>query len=324
VGDRKYQTEAAARAGGATWWRAETWPECLYKKLTVDRYFYRARSGSSRPFLQLETDDFGIAKRRLRDILSEVHDLRESGQTARSADFKTLGALATEMTRIVEPSGRDERTRNAYKNHLDRLRKHWEHGNFDTFPAARVDLDLIMDLRDHLKNRCVFVAGRIGPNTRKLNRRKGYSNNIVNQTLWALRVCLDIAVEKRVRVENPFLTKSTLEKKINLPKGQRKPDFPSTETMQMLFAEMRVSDAEAVSAERGQAFLKIRQHYADRAADLAEFLAYTGCRHEEDLGMRVSDIDRNIRGFLFIDGTKSQQAKRDVPIAVSGLRELLA
>jgi len=181
-----------------------------------------------------------------------------------------------------------------------------------------------MELRDHLKNRCVFVAGRIGPNTRKLNRRKGYSNNIVNQTLWALRVCLDIAVEKRVRVENPFLTKSTLEKKINLPKGRREPDLPSTETMQKLFAEMRcVADGEAVKAERGQAFLKIRQHYAHRAADLAEFLAYTGCRHEEALEVRVSDIDRNVRGFLFIDGTKSQQAKRDVPIAVPGLRELI-
>jgi integrase len=324
AGARKYQTEAAARAGGATWWRADTWPECLYKKLTVDRYFYRARSGSSRPFLQLETDDFGIAKRRLRDILKDVHDLRESGQTARSADFRTLGALAAEMMRIVERSGRNERTCRSYKNHLDRLRMHWQHGKFETFPAARVDLDLLMDLRDHLKNRCVFVAGRIGPNTRKLNRRKGYSNNIVNQTLWALRVCLDIAVEKRVRIENPFLTKSTLEKKINLPKGRRDPDLPSTETMQKLFAEMRsVADAKAVKAERGHAFSKIRQHYAYRAADLAEFLAYTGCRHEEALGVRVSDIDRNVRGFLFIDGTKSQQAKRDVPIAVPGLRELI-
>src|ERR1041385_6222848 len=62
VGQRKYQTEAAARAGGATWWREKSWPECLYKKLTVGRYFYRARSGGARSFLQLETDDLVIAK----------------------------------------------------------------------------------------------------------------------------------------------------------------------------------------------------------------------------------------------------------------------
>ena len=152
--------------------------------------------------------------------MSEVVDLCESGQTAGSADFKTLGACADEMLQIVESSDRNENTRKAYKNHLDRLRAHWPFGKFNTFPAARVDLDHIMRLRDYLKNRCVFAAGRVGPNTKKLKKRKGYSNNIVNQTMWALRVCLDIAVEKRVRIENPFLTKSTLEKKINLPKAR--------------------------------------------------------------------------------------------------------
>ncbi len=324
LGLRKYDTEAKARAAGATWWRAEAWPECLYKKMPVGRFYYRARSGDSRPFLQLETDDFVVAKRRLRDILTEVQDLRESAQTTPREDFKTLGALAIEMTRIVERSARDEQTRKAYKNHLDRLRAHWQRGRFDTFLAARVDLNLILDLRDYLKNRCVFVAGRVGPNTKKLRKRKGYSNNIVNQTLWALRVCLDIAVEKRVRVENPFLTKSTLEKKINLPKGRRRPDFPSTEVMQKLFADMRrVPEAERVKAERSEAFLAYRKQYAARAADLAEFLAYTGCRHEEALEVRVSDIDKNIPGFLFIDGTKSAQSKRDVPIAVPGLRALV-
>ena len=37
----------------------------------------------------------------------------------------------------------------------------------------------------------------------------------------------------------------------------------------------------------------------------------------------MRDIDRNVPGVLFNDGTKSAQARRDVPIAVPGLRELL-
>lgn len=323
--DRKYWTEAEARRGGATWWREESWPECLYKKLTVGRYFYRARTGTSRPFLQLEADDLKVAKRRLRDKMSEVADLRASGQNVKSAEFRTLGACAEEMLRIVKRSDRDERTRQAYENHVDRLRTHWQRGNFESYPAARVDLDAIMDLRDHLKNRAVFVAGRVGPNTKRLKMRTGFSNNIVNQTMWALRVCLDIAVDKRVRVENPFLTKSTLEKKINLPKVRRRPDLPPTDVMQKLFAEMRsVPDAARISTQRGGAFLSFRQQFANQNADLAEFLAYTGCRHEEALDVRVGNINKNAQGFLFVDGTKSQQSKRDVPIMVPELRPLLA
>lgn len=86
---RKYQTEAEARRGSETWWREESWPERLYKKLTVGRYFYRARTGPSRPFLQLETDDLKVARRRLRDKMSEVADLRASGQNGKRAEFTT-------------------------------------------------------------------------------------------------------------------------------------------------------------------------------------------------------------------------------------------
>ncbi len=321
---RKYQTEAKARAAGATWWREPSWPECLYKKLTVGRFFYRARSGASRPFLQLETDDLIVAKRRLRDRMTEVVDLRESGQTSQSGDFKTLGACSEEMLRIIGRSERKPRTQLAYKNHIDRLRAKWQAGKFDTYPAARVDLDLIMNLRDYLQKRCEFVVGRVGSTTKKPKRKTGYSNNIVNQTMWALRVCLDIAVEKRVRIENPFLTKSTLERKINLPKGQRQPDFPTTEGMRKLFAEMRcVPESDRVQTERGSAFLDYRRTFANRTADLAEFLAYTGCRHEEALDVRVNYDGKNTPGFLFVDGTKSKSSKRDVPIAVPGLRPLL-
>ena len=187
--------------------------------------------------------------------MSEVADLRASGQTGKSAEFRTLGACAEEMLRIVQRSDRGERTRQAYKCHVDRLRTHWQRGSFESYPGARVDLDAIMELRDHLKNRAVFVAGRVGPNTKRVKKRTGFSNNIVNQTMWALRVCLDIAVDKRVRVENPFLTKSTLEKKINLPKVRRQPDLPPTDVMQKLFAEMRsVPDAARIRAQRGGFF----------------------------------------------------------------------
>src|SRR5688572_12603286 len=93
--------------------------------------------------------------------------------------------------------------------------------------------------------------------------------------------------------------------------------------MQKLFGEMRRVPGADVKTERGRAFLECRLHSANRAADLAEFLAYTGCRHEEALDVRVSYDGKNMPGFLYVDGTKSEQSKRDVPIAVPGLRELL-
>lgn len=328
---RKYATEKAAKkAGYRGHWRAESWPECLYRKLSNGRFFYRARSGKSRAFLQLQTDDLKIAKRKLRDVMAEVTDLRDSGQNASSADFKTLGACAAEMERVVARSTRGENTRLVYATSLARLRRHWQLGKFDSFPADRVNLDTILDLRNHLKTRVVFVVGRITPNVRNARKRTGYSNNVVNQTLWALRACLDVAVSKRVRVSNPFVTRSALEETINLPKGRRTPDLPSTATMERLFEAMRaVPDRVTVlpngtKARAESAPMRARREwYANRAADLAQFLAYTGCRHEEALDIRAGYDGKNMEGFLYVDGTKSEQSKRDVPISVPGLRPLL-
>ncbi len=112
-------------------------------------------------------------------------------------------------------------------------------GKFDAYLAANVDHAAFTRLRKHLSRDAVFAAGRKDQCVKRPKMRKGYANNIVNQTLWALKMLLDVAVKKHVIHVNPWVTKSSLEGKLTLPKVSRKPVFPSSETMQNLFAEMR-------------------------------------------------------------------------------------
>ena len=100
-------------------------------------------------------------------------------------------------------------------------------------------MPIIMKLRKHLIKDAVYAAGRVDEFVKKPKLRRGYSNNIVNMTMWAFRALLDIAVSKRVIGTNPFLLKLPLEGRMNLPVVRRKPTFPSCAAMQNLFAEMR-------------------------------------------------------------------------------------
>lgn len=87
---RKHGTAAAAREAGAMWWREESWPQNLYLKLDVGRFFYRAQRSGSRSFLKLETSDFKIAKRKLAAKMADVSAVREQGASAANANFRLL------------------------------------------------------------------------------------------------------------------------------------------------------------------------------------------------------------------------------------------
>lgn len=321
-------TEAAARKAGIRFWRSQSWPQGLYRKLSNDRFFSRFREpGAPRSFMQLETDNLEIAKRKLRDRTNAVLDVRESDHAKTAGDFRTMGELAAELKRQIETSTRKTCTRKAHLNHLARLQQHWQGGAFDSYQVGRVDLDLIIKTRNYLRTEAPYIHGRNWGEMKEVKRKIGYKPNCVNATLWVFEKLMELAVSKRSRVENPFKTSTTLQGNISLPRDKRCPDLPSCEVMQHLFADMRhVPAAIGVGWAQTRTVMKRRKADANNMADLAELIAYTGCRHEEAVGLTVADIDRNRADALFVNGTKSKSAVRDVPIFDGGvmpLRQLL-
>jgi len=53
--------------------------------------------------------------------------------------------------------------------------------------AENVDHETFTRLRKFLSRDAVFVIGNMSECVKQPNKRKGYSNNLVNQTLWALK-----------------------------------------------------------------------------------------------------------------------------------------
>ena len=85
------------------WWRKESWPQNLYLKLDVGRFFYRAQRSGSRSFLKLETSDFKIAKRKLAAKMADVSAVREQGASAANANFRLLVNKTAQdsITRVI-------------------------------------------------------------------------------------------------------------------------------------------------------------------------------------------------------------------------------
>lgn len=278
--------------------------------------------------MQLGTDDLEVARRKLRDLHNAVLDVRESDHAKTAGDFRSMGQLAACLTEQINSSNRKPKTKKAHLNHLARLKQHWQGGNgFDSYPVGRVDYDLIVRTRNYLFNEAPYVHGRNWGEMKEVKRKTGYKPNCVNSTLWVFEKLMALSVEKRSRVDNPFKSGTTLQGKINLPRDKRCPDLPSCEVMQRLFADMRhVPVALGTGWAQTRTVIKRRKEDANKMADLAELIAYTGCRHEEAIGLTVADIDRNRPDRLFVNGTKSKSARRDVPIfdnAVMPLRQLL-
>lgn len=316
-------TEAAARKAGIRFWRSPSWPQGLYKKLSNNRYFSRfSEPGLPRSFMQLETDDLEVAKRKLRDRSNAVLDARESDQAKTAGDFRTMGALAVLLESQINSSTRKVRTRAAHRNHLVRLRQHWQAGDFETFAVGRVDRDLIIKTRNFLKSEAAYIHGRNWGEMKQVKRKIGYGNNTVNATMWVFEKLMDLAVSKRSRVENPFKARDDMQGPVTLPRNKRCPDLPSCEVMQRLFADMRHIPVCVVAGHETPGMTNKRKRDAHRMADLAELIAYTGCRESEAKGITVADIDRNRPNTLFVDGTKSKSAVRDVPIFDGGTMPL--
>ena len=268
----------------------------LYRRGT-GVYYTRYSLNGKRTWRCLHTDVFSIAKLRHAKRTGVIEEARQSGVTI-NADLRTLGALSRALEEEVNKSPAAESTKRQYRIWIARLKANWD-GDFETAQARLVSRDTIAGIRKYLSS----SAPRI-----QQKDRLGYRPAVVNQTLTALRLMLNIAVRHGVILKNPFSDEGAIRQSVYLPEDTRRPELPTNENMERIFADMaRVYEPERYD-ETTLAYLKA---CAENAADHARFLAYSGLRLSEAQAMTWDDV----RGeTLIVRGTKTDTSYRIVPI----------
>lgn len=283
-------------------------------------YYSRYSVNGKRTSRSLRTSIFEHAKIKHTQRGVDVEKDRRRGADLGS-DYKTLGALWREMKRRLDASVVAENTVIGRRNNMERLKSHWQRGTFDAFLARNVTSDVIRDLRDYLLKDAPwrYNFGRT---------RRGFKPPVVNQTLWVLRVLLDLAVEKRVVVENPFSVSSVLGG--NLLAGGRvqrggeennlaKPQIPSRPDMIRIIAEIRRVPENSGTFRPNPEQRSYLEKIAEELADHTEVLAFSGMRKGEAVGATVAD---DLGDEFKIKGTKSASSARTIPVTAA-LRAVL-
>jgi len=270
------------------------------------RYYSRFSVNGKRTFRSLETNVFTHAKAKHAERGVDVEKDRRRGADLGS-DFKTLGALWLEMRRRLEAMPVAASTRTGRNGNLERLKKHWRRGTFETFLARNVTPEVIRELRDYLLKEAPwrYHFGRI---------RKGFKPAVVNQTLWVLRVQLDLALEKGIIVENPFRISRVLGGQLGAS-GRRlrseRPAIPSRTDMMRILAEIRRVPEDSDDFRPNPHQRSYLESQATELADHAELLAYSGMRIGEAMASTLAD---DLGDEFRVWGTKSRSSERTIPV----------
>lgn len=274
-------------------WEPVTGAQGLYLRTITGIYYARYLLKGQRRWHSLETKTITEARVKHAEVMLSVARQRKSAGPAPATSLRTLGGCAQEFTRLVEQSTRSPSCKTNYGDRVARLRANWA-GDFETTLARTVGHEVLFDLRERL--------------------RKKFAAEVVNQTLWALRKLLDLAVEAGELGVNPFTTIETLRGNLLL-EVRRSKTLPSRAEVEAVFRQMRVVPENADPALRDYL-----QRKANARADHAEFLALTGMRLQEANRSLIEDDEGD---WLRVRGTKSATSLRRIPVHPA-LRILLA
>lgn len=292
-------------------WKKVAGVQGLYLNTKSGVYHSRFRMNGQRTFRSLQTNVLTIAKLKHAKRGVSVEKDRQRGADLGS-DYSTLGSLLNEMQRRLDETKVAENTRIGRKNNMARLREHWRRGSFDTFPARNCNADVIVELRQYLLTRAKWRY-----NFQKTHRT-GFGRDTVNQTLWVLKVMLDIAVEKMVLIENPFSVSTTLRDTLYLrertrggkARVPRKLHIPEIADMNRIFTEMaRVPVSENFNPNPEQRVYLER--VAREMSDHAQLIAFSGMRLRESWTATIAD---DYGTTLRIRGTKSASSDRVIDV----------
>lgn len=264
----------------------------------------------SRTFRSLKTKVFTVAKLKHARRQLDVEKDRQRGAEY-SPNFQNLAGLLVVMEERLAEIPVAENTKIGRASNIARLKNYWRRGSFDAFLARNVTADVVAELREFLLHKAEWNWKF------QKSKRRGFKPAVVNQTLWVLRVLLDIAVEKMVLIENPFAVSTTLRHGLFAKGGGRggrggaRLQLPDRADMLRIFAEMRRVPEESDTFRTNPEQRVYLEAMALEMADHAELLAYSGMRKEEAIAATVGD---DLGNEFKIWGTKSESSERIIPV----------
>jgi integrase len=271
----------------------------LLKNDASGRFYGRFSVGGKQKWVNLDTDQFPVAKLRLAKERVEIENSRLAIENVASG-IATMGELASiyladlERNTSIKPI-----TRSGYVGVLAMLRKTWT--GFDATKPDRMNRRAVEAWRDRL---AAAGTGHRPPGAKaSTHLADGSSPAHINKTIDVLRRVLDIAIAKGQLASNPLAGKG-----IKLRVKSKKPNLPDPVVLNSLFSEI---ESRAKLGGRG---------YGE-SADFCRFMAFTGCRLSEATSAKWTDVDF-ARGTLKIRGTKTEKAAREIPM-VPAARVLL-
>jgi integrase len=233
------------------------------------------------------TTDYAIAKAKLPEKLSEIHRTRnlERSLTSKST-FGEVEALYVQ--RIKTDTGTKQSTKDYWQECLKALHRSWP-----TLAVAR--LSAITDQQCRNWATAYLASKRAPAPGTRTEPANTISASRFNNTLIVLRGVFQIGLETGLIARNPALSVSRVSPR---PKPTR---IPSRADFRRI--------VEAIRTAKGVV--------SESCGDLAEFLAYSGCRLDEAAWVKWEHVDRQL-GQIWIaghevHGTKNKQA-RWVPI----------
>lgn len=275
------------------------------------KFYSRFEVNGRQKSVSLRTNVLTRAKIKHAELMLGVTQQRGRAIKNATDGFQTLGELWTEMKQRYAATVVAHNTAVARANNMNRLKVHWQRGNFETFKAVDVDSEVISELKDflHSKAKWRFNFGEY---------RKGYRKPVVEQTLSVLRIMLSIALEKKVVTENQFSVRTVLRSSPGVVAGRRlengvteKISIPSRPDMMRIVAEMRNVPAPKNGYDGNPGQIAHLKSIAEELADHTELLIYSGMRKGEAKAAKVEDYDGK---ELKIRGTKSTASARKIPV----------
>jgi len=278
-------------------WQATATPG-LYRR-SNGVYYSRYTLNGRRTWRSLDTEVPEVARLRHEKRRGELETSRQSAERI-NTDLRTLGALSQELRRQIDASAVTQVTKDGYHVWLDRLELNWP-ADFQTALARSVTRDTVIQLRNHLATRAIVQRGK--------TETRGYKPAVVNQTLTALRLLLELAVKTHAIASTPFDQRGVLDGSLLLSPKPRRPQLPSSEVMERLLSAVgTVPDLEKIEDPEMRA---IRTAAAANAEEYCRFLAYSGLRRGEAEACQVDDDHGDT---LLVRGTKTESAYRVVPV----------
>jgi hypothetical protein len=307
----------------------------LYRHRDSGRYYSRFLVNGKRPFKALGTDDWARAVAEHNGRRTAISVRRANGGEEENPEhLRTMGDCTRRLLSHLELTRQQPKTKINYAQQLGVVKKNWPDGTFDFVRPGKVSYRSLLRLRQALLT-CEWEApaGFKGHGGKRTG--KGYSARYVNQCLARVHNVLEVARVAGLITHDPFASGVGIQESIWLPLPKANKDLPSLDQMKQVFKLMAgdlTPEKPGHRTANEPNWLKWRVERALDAAELAEFLAYSGCRIAEAVGEKdkcpgASFEDFNLNGAhgptLRIHGTKGVSSDRVVD-AIPDLVELIA